>query len=274
MRCLSALTILLSLFVSTGWSQAPFYPFEENGPFGIDGVGPFGNTEPVVWLPTVGTGGAFTSEYADNALTMSELAFDGENISRGLTVVLTSGPNDEDGNPTFPAVIGNDFSVEARVRVNSAGTFASIWTRGQSPDTGDGAAYYGGILGDGSLAIANFADLSSEVIMPTDLDPINNDVILRVDTIGDTVTARARLADPLGPWSDPLTASFESRPPGTFGLGFGFDPNFATDPNFAGADAMATFRSVKAVPEPTGVSLVAFGLLGASGFCRRRVLTS
>ena len=57
MRCLSALTILLSLFVSTGWSQTPFFPFEENGPFGIDGVGPFGNAEPVVWLPTVGTGG-------------------------------------------------------------------------------------------------------------------------------------------------------------------------------------------------------------------------
>jgi hypothetical protein len=270
MRCLCVLAILSSLLTTTGWSQAPFFPFEENGPFGVDGVGPFGNTEPVVWFPS----GPFTSEYADNALTLSDTPFDGENPSLGLTVVLTSGPNDEEGNPTFPAVIANDFSVEARVRVNSAGTYASIWTRGQSAETGDGAAYFGRITGDGALGIANFADPSTFVSMPTGLDPINNDVILRVDTIGNTVTARARLADPLGPWSDPLTASFESRPPGSFGLGFGFDPDFATDPDFAGADAMATFRSVKAVPEPTGFSLVAFGLLGASGFCRRRVLTS
>ena len=109
--------------------------------------------------------------------------------------------------------------------------------------------------------------------MPTDLDPINNDVILRVDTIGNTVTARARLADPLGPWSDPLTASFASRPPGSFGLGFGFDPDFATDPNFPGANAMATFRSVTAVPEPSTMCLVAFGLLGAFGFRRQKAVT-
>ncbi len=90
--------------------------------------------------------------------------------------------------------------------------------------------------------------------------------ILRVDTIGDTVTARARLADPLGPWSEPLSASFASRPPGSFG----FDPDFSTDPNFLGADASVVFRSVKAVPEPSTMCLVAFGLLGAFGFRRRR----
>jgi hypothetical protein len=261
--------VVLCLFLtSSAWSQAPFFPFEEDGPFGVDGVGPFGNTEPVVWFPT----GPFTSEYADNALTLSDTPFDGENPSLGLTVVLTSGPNDEEGNPTFPAVIANNFSVEARVRVNSGGTFASIWTRGQSAETGDGAAYFGRITGDGALGIANFADPSTFVSMPTDLDPINNDVILRVDTIGDTVTARARLADPLGPWSEPLSASFALRPPGSFGLGFGFDPDFTTDPNFPPADASVVFRSVKAVPEPSTMCLVAFGLLGAFGFRRRLTL--
>ena len=55
---------------------------------------------------------------------------------------------------------------------------------------------------------------------------------LRVDNIGDTVTARARLADPLGPSSEPLSASFASRPPGSFGLGF--DPDFPTAPDLFG----------------------------------------
>jgi hypothetical protein len=269
MRFVFAHAILFSLLTTTGWSQAPFFPFEENGPFGVDGVGPFGDTEPVVWLPT----GDFTSAYADNELKVSNTPFDGENPSLGTTIVLTSGPDDSEGNPTFPVVIADDLSVEARVRVNSAGTYASIFTRGQNPPPdGDGAAYFGRITGDGALGIANFADPSSFVSMPTGLDPINNDVILRVDTIGNTVTARARLADPLGPWSEPLSASFASRPPGVFGLGFGFDPNFETDPNFLGADAMATFRSVKAVPEPSTMCLVAFGILGAFGFRRRRPL--
>ncbi len=117
MRCLSTLAILLSLLASTGWSQAPFFRFEENGPFGVDGVGPFGDVSPVAWFPT----GPFTSEYSDNALALSNPPLIGENFSLGLTVVLASGPNDADGNPTFPALIGNDFSVETRVRVNNPG---------------------------------------------------------------------------------------------------------------------------------------------------------
>ena len=266
MRKLSTIAILLTFMSATGWSQAPFFPFEENGPFGIDGFGPFADTQPVAWLPA----GPFTSEYTDNALTLSNPPLTGENESMGLTVVLAPGPNDADGNPTFPAVIANDFSVEARVSVNNPGAWASIWTRGQSPETGDGAAYFGRITGDGTLVIANFADLSTVVDLQTELDPINNDVILRVDTIGDTVTARARLADPLGPWSEPLSASFESRPPGSFGLGFGFDPAFATAPNFLATDAMATFSSVTAVPEPTAGCLVAFSSMILLGFRRRR----
>ncbi len=95
MRCLFTLTILFSLLTTTGWSQAPFFPFEENGPFGVDGVGPFGDTSPVVWLPT----GLFTSEYSDNALALSNPPLIGENFSLGLTVVLASGPNDADGKP-------------------------------------------------------------------------------------------------------------------------------------------------------------------------------
>jgi hypothetical protein len=106
--------------------------------------------------------------------------------------------------------------------------------------------------------------------LPTGLNAVDNDVILRVDTIGDTVTARVRLADPLGPWSEALSASFELRPPGSFGLGFGFSPDFATDPNFLATDATATFSSVSAVPEPAAGCLVAFGSLGLLGFCRRR----
>ena len=33
MRVLSTPAILLTLLTTTGWSQAPFFPFEENGPF-------------------------------------------------------------------------------------------------------------------------------------------------------------------------------------------------------------------------------------------------
>ena len=267
MRCPSTLAILLSLLTATGWSQVPFFPFEENGPFGVDGVGPFGNVEPVAWFPT----GPFTSEYSDNKLTLSNPPLIGENLSLGLTVVLAAGPDDAEGNPTFPAVIANDFSVEARVRVNNSGAFASIWTRGQSPDDGDGAAYVGAISGDGVLVIENFADVAgTRMELPTGLNAVDNDVILRVDTIGDTVTARVRLADPLGPWSEALSASFESRPPGSFGLGFGFNPDLSTDPNFLAANATATFSSVSAVPEPTAGCLVAFGSLGFFGFRRRR----
>ena len=279
MRCLSALTILLSLFVSTGWSQAPFFPFEENGPFGIDGVGPFGDIDPVVWFPTTGTFGGFTSDYSDNALTLSNapLVPGTTNRTLGLTVVLAPGPNDSEGAPTFPAVIGADFAVEATVRLNSGGGFGSIWTRGQSPPPdGDGAAYVGAITGDGRLVIENFADIEGSLVqLQTDLDPINNDVILRVETIGNTVTARARLADPLGEWSDPLTASFESRPPGSWGLGFGFQPDGAPDPDFPSAEAVTRFRSVTAtvVPEPSTASLIGAGLFGVFSFCRRRIVT-
>ena len=110
MRCFLALAILSSVLTATGRSQAPFFPFEENGPFDDGG--------PVIWFPV----GPFTSEYTDNALTLSNapLLPGATNESLGLMVVLTFGPEDEAGNPTFPVVIGNDLSVEARVRLGCA----------------------------------------------------------------------------------------------------------------------------------------------------------
>ena len=43
MRCLFSLVMLLSFLVSTGWSQTPFEPFEDNF------VNTFDDDDPVTW---------------------------------------------------------------------------------------------------------------------------------------------------------------------------------------------------------------------------------
>jgi hypothetical protein len=83
-----------------------------------------------------------------------------------------------------------DVSIETQVTFSqtSNGDFANVWARG--PDVGPGT-YWGGIRDNGLLGIGRENSDGSNTIFDTigtSLDPVNGDVLLRFDVIGDQIS--------------------------------------------------------------------------------------
>lgn len=245
MRYLSTLAILLSFLASSGWSQTPFFPFEETFDSPID------DDEPVTWL----SGGIPVSlAQANGDLILSDpFQFDG--ISLGKAVVSKDGG----------VVMDGDTSAQTVFRLSDPIAFGFIYSRTQAgfpgnpgvPEGGDGGGYFGNIDGNGLITVGSELAFDRVQTLQTTLDPTISDVVFQLDTIGNSVTASAWNADEPKPDFPPSITFTDdvTRPPGVFGLGVGGKGDAATD-------VTATFRSFQIVPEPSCGILLAIGIIG------------
>lgn len=154
--------------------------------------------------------------------------------SLGLTIVQKSGK----------ALSSEDVSAQTVVRVSDSAAYAGIYMQGQAkPPNGDGGAIVGFIRGDGGITTGSYL-VAPQQTLPTPLDPINNDVVLRVDSVGAKVTITAWAAgDPSLKYSLTVVGPV-TRPPGFIGQCFGRSGSNPTG-------ASATFRSFEVVAPPT-----------------------
>jgi hypothetical protein len=222
---------------ASGWSQTPFFPFEET----FDG--PIDDDEPVTWLS-----GGFPVEltHVNGDLVLSGPTDLGP-LSLGKAVVSKGGE----------LVVNGNSSAQTVFRLSDEIAFGFIYTKSQAgfpglpgvPPGGDSDGYFGNIDGNGLIRVGSFGAFGGSQTWQTDLDPIAHDVVLQLDTIGDTITASAWNADEPKPNSPPF-ATFTNdaaRPPGVFGLGLGGWGDGAED-------VTATFRSFKiATGLPPGI---------------------
>ncbi len=226
MRRFSMLVILFSFSTSGGWSQTPFFPFEET----FDG--PIDDDEPVSWraggLPPTLTAGS-------GELTLTDpIQLDG--FTLGLTVIW----KDEQ------LIMVQDASVQTVLRLSDPAAFAGCFTRGQGED-GDGGAYFGNISGTGTITVGSFTGVT--LTLDTALDPTTNDIVFQLDTFGNQVTASAWNANEPRPDS-PASITFTDmddadRPAGFSGQAFGAN-GFGDD----ATGVSATFRSFRMSSEP------------------------
>lgn len=128
-------------------------------------------------------------------------------------------------------IIAEDTSMRVVVRLNDSSTWLGLYTRFGLFD-----AYTCNLLGDGTLLLRKFSSPPGTALAFafTDLDPVNSDVVVEFDTIGDTIRVKAwALDDPeviySTSWEDPAP-----RPPGLLGLAV-----------VGGSDASVTFHQFK-----------------------------
>ena len=255
MRCLFSLVMLLSFLVSTGWSQTPFEPFEDNF------VNTFDDDDPVTWA-SGGFPATLTHDPANGgSLILTEpFSLEEFGFSLGLADVLKDGG----------FVIADNTSAQAVLRVSEASAYAGIFSKAQGDANamppGDGGAFFANIRGNGIITLGNFAKQDELILFPSGLNAVENDVVLQLDTGVSSIIVSAWLADQPKP-DFPVSMMYDNvdaRPPGIMGISFG---------NSAGVTPVsATFSSFKIVPEPSTVSLVALGMCGLLGFRRRRPL--
>jgi hypothetical protein len=160
-----------------------------------------------------------------------------------------------------------DVSIETQVTFSQTfnGDFASIWARGTDDEAG---SYWGGIRDNGLLGIGRENGDGSNTIFDTigtPLDPVNGDVLLRFDVIGNQISLFAWQAGSTMPASPQLT---EQDNVWTEGGHLGLSLN----PNLDGGDSQASvvFRYYAVVPEPATLLLAMLGMASVCCYRRRR----
>lgn len=132
-------------------------------------------------------------------------------------------------------IFAADTSMRVVTRLNDSSTWLGLYTRFAGGD-----AYTCNLLPDGTLLLRKFSDPpgTARAFAFTSLDPVNRDVVVEYDTIGDTIRVKAWALDDPGviystSWEDP-----NPRPPGFLGLG-------VVGLGAGGSDASVTFQQFK-----------------------------
>lgn len=157
----------------------------------------------------------------------------------------------------------DDLSIFASMRfsVASGGSFAGIYGRSNQFDA------YAALLDEsGSLFLVRNSALGVEVLdsVALSLSPLQHDVSIRLDMIGDTISAKAWPSDKVEPLAYSVSGvEAEPLPPGALGL--------ILSPNGL---STVEFREVYTlhVPEPGSGAALIVGLFGALAALRRNDL--
>jgi hypothetical protein len=185
------------------WNPLPFFPFDSD--FVDDFNGPIDNDNPVTWHNT----SWITMTAQEGSLILSDPPLWFEGFALGLIEVW------KNGRP----IMVSDTSIQAVIRLGNSVSFVGIYTNTQD-GTGDGDAYVGNIFPDGEIRVGSFNGEPHSVNTP--LDPVNSDVVLQFDTIGDKITLSAWAVDKPGAiYSVTWTDEQGPRPLGYMGLGVG-----------------------------------------------------
>ena len=220
MKKVSIVPVLLYLSVSLapcGWSQTiPLFPFEEN----FDG--PIDDDDPVTWVQQGPTEGEFE-------LTDSSLVFSASQSSFGVSIAGGT-------------VVAQDMSAQTQLRLGGVNesAWAVIWARGIDRGAEFFDVYAGGIQKGGTLFVGEqFANGEAEILTAeTTLSPETHDVIIQLETLGNTITVSAWDARDNKP-SQVSTLSYvdDTLVEGMFGLGLG-----------GGSGSVVSFRSFEIAP--------------------------
>lgn len=249
MRFLTTLAFCLFL-TSTGWSQTPFFPFEDT----FDGSN---MDDPVTWTGVPLFEGAVPApaiEMTGGQLKLSgapSLVPFGLDFSVGVVEVQNGGQ----------AVFAGDGTTAQTVFNPPENAYGSIYTKGGE----DGDSYFANITSEGFVNMGNFADVVNQSTFPTNIDPVGKDIVLQMTTLSDRIQASVWVDGDLST-KESFEIAVGARDPGFFGLAFGAGVDEATGMI---PDVTVPFNEFSIVPEPSSVSLVAFGVLGVLGFRRR-----
>ncbi len=215
---------LVAPTVANAQEFTPLFPF-------IDDFqdGSASDDAPVSYIPGT-TPATITMVNQDMVLT-NPIQLSG--YSLGLTIVQKSGK----------ALSSADVSAQTVVRVSDSAAYAGIYMHGQKlPPNGDGGAVTGYIQGNGVITAGSYL-VAPQYSLATPLNPVTNDVVLRVDSVGAKITITAWAAqDPSRKYSLSVTGAV-ARPPGFIGQAFGRSP--------VATGGSATFRSFEVVAPPT-----------------------
>jgi hypothetical protein len=162
-----------------------------------------------------------------------------------------------------------DVSIETQVTFSQTTNddFANVWARGPTDPNAFGS-YWGGIRENGTLGIGRENSNGSNAIfdtIETTLDPINGDVLLRFDVIGNQLSLFAWQEGSTMPASPQLTEIDNVWTAGG-SLGLSYNPNLAG----GSSSGSVVFRYYKVVPEPATILLAMFGMASTCCFRRRR----
>ena len=189
-------SMIFVLSVPASWSQTiPFFPFEEE----FDG--PIDDDSPVTWVQDSVDGDGRTSN--------GSLVLEGNSVGYGVTL-------------SDRTVIARDTSARARLRLGGASVNA--WAGISSRFAPDSALYAGGIQKGGLLWVAErFPDGEFDLYtLETTLSPETHDVVVQLDTFGNTVTVSAWDARDAKPPSPPSVSLVDDTlVEGGFGIGIG-----------------------------------------------------
>ena len=205
----ATLTLILTLGGSLApqaaraeWNPITFCPFES---VADDFSGPIDNDDPVTWKNSWGI--TMTAEEGD--LMLSDPLPLGDEFALGLNEVWKDGRR----------IIVADTSIQAVIRLGNASSFVGIYTRAQD-SSGDGGSYVGNMFPDGEISVSSFGGVRHSVNTP--LDPLNSEVTLQFDTIGNKITLTAwETRRPKNIYSTTWTDEESQRPLGFLGLGVG-----------------------------------------------------
>jgi hypothetical protein len=163
-----------------------------------------------------------------------------------------------------------DVSIETQVTFSQTTNddFANVWARGGGEDPNAFGSYWGGIRENGLLGIGRENSNGSQTTFDTigtTLDPINGDVLLRFEVIGNQISLFAWQEGSTMPASPQLTQQDNVwTAGGTLGLTY--------NPNLAGGSSLGSvvFRYYKVVPEPSTILLAMLGMTTVCCYRRRR----
>ena len=243
--CSSAICIAYALLSSFALGQANFPP----GPFVLDDFEDelFNDNSPISWRRGVWEPGAQESgENGDLVIRSTGVSFFG----------LRDPANEWYGY--------GDATIQTQARIVAAedgGVGAGLL--GRSPDL---RTYFMELLADGRFLVGEtFPNGPANVYadITTNLDVVNNDVILRYDLDGDEMRAWAWYADDPQPTAPLFTFTDPTLTYGTVGV---FTDSLNSTP---GAVAYRWFEVSEVIPEPSTVLLFGLGL--ASTLTARRV---
>ena len=116
-------------------------------------------------------------------------------------------------------IMVKDTSIQAVIKLDNPNSFVGIYSRAQD-GSGDGGAYVGNMFPDCEISVSRFCGERHSVKTP--LDPVNSEVVLQFDTIGNQITLTAWNAQqPASVYSTTWTDLEGPRPMGFLGLGVG-----------------------------------------------------
>ncbi|MCF7764653.1 MAG: hypothetical protein K9N62_13365 [Verrucomicrobia bacterium] len=205
----AALAFILALGVclaprvaNANWAPTQYFPFSS---FADNFDGSIEDDTPVTWKNSWRI--SMTAQGGD--LVLSDPLPLGPELALGLNEVWKDGRR----------IMVKDTSIQAVIKLDNPNSFVGIYSRAQD-GSGDGGAYVGNMFPDGEISVSRFGGERHSVKTP--LDPVNGEVVLQFDTIGNRITLTAWDAQqPASVYSTTWTDLEGPRPMGFLGLGVG-----------------------------------------------------